>query len=306
MKRAPIVAIQGGLGNQLFQWFYAHGILDASSFNLYTKYPEGPSVNLMREFGLAPLVENCSHCEQMFKEPIRPSRVNLVPQILDRVWGVGILSRSLQALGYYQGDAQPNAGTSVSRAKRVIYVNGYFQKWIYAKKQQRWVISELLPVLKTLHSELSKKFDLSQPYSVIHVRRGDYRADQNPLAWMGCLADEYFIQWAKEHPSSRIVLLAEHKGEVEDLVSALRPTLVLDSTSTTPWETLAIMSLATTFLGSNSSLSWWGAWTASINGGSTFLPSKWDVIGRFDPADFLFPECNPRTPVWESLPNSGQ
>jgi len=65
---------------------------------------------------------------------------------------------------------------------------------------------------------------------------------------MGCLADEYFIQLVKEHPSSRIVLLAEHRDEVEDLFSALKPSLVLVSTSRTPWETLAIMSMATTFL----------------------------------------------------------
>ena len=44
MKYPPIVAIQGGLGNQLFQWFYAHEILAGRNFSLYAKYPEGPSV----------------------------------------------------------------------------------------------------------------------------------------------------------------------------------------------------------------------------------------------------------------------
>lgn len=303
MKRVPIVAIQGGLGNQLFQWFYAHGILDTPGFNIFTKYPEGSSINLMRGFGLAPVAENCSHCGLIFHESVGVTRANLFPQILDRVWRIGILSRSLKSLGYFQGDAEESAKVNKSRGKRLIYVNGYFQKWNFAKRQQHWIDSELLPVLRNLHSELSKKFDLSDPYTVIHVRRGDYRVDKNPLAWIGCLADEYFIQWAMEQPSSRIVLLTEHKEEVEDLVSALKPILVLDNTSTTPWETLAIMSRATTFFGSNSSLSWWGAWVASINGASTFLPSKWDIKGQFDPADFLFPECNTSTPIWESFPN---
>ena len=304
MIHTPIVAIQGGLGNQLFQWFYAHGIPNTPEFALYAKYPEGPSTNVKREFGLAALIANCTHCRGLYEETARPTKVNLIPQILDHLWGTALLSRPLQSLGYFQGDVQRNANANGSRPKRPIYVNGYFQKWQYAKNHQRWIHSELLPVLRTLHSELSKRFDLSQPYTVIHVRRGDYRADQNPLAWIGCLADEYFIQWAKEHPSNRFVLLTEHQSEVEDLVSAIQPALVLDNASTTPWETLAIMSSATTFLGSNSSLSWWGAWTASINGASTFLPSKWDVMGRFNPADFLFPECTPCTPVWESFPNS--
>lgn len=303
MGRVPIVAIQGGLGNQLFQWFYAHGILVTPGFKIYTKYPEGPSVNLMREFGLSPILEKCSHCEQVFNEPTRPTKANLYPQILDRVWTIDILSRALKKLGYFQGDTQSKANTNRFLKKRTIYVNGYFQKWNHAKQQQYWIDLELLPVLKTLHSELSKKFDLSEPYTVIHVRRGDYRLDKNPLAWMGCLADEYFIELAKEHPSSRIILLAEHRSEVEDLVFALKPSLVLDSSSTTPWETLAIMSGAMTFFGSNSSLSWWGAWMASHNGASTFLPSQWDMKGKFNPEDFLFPECNPRTPTWESLPD---
>ena len=255
----------------------------------------------MREFGLVPLVQNCSHCGMIFHESDGVTRANLFPQILDRVWRVGFISRFLQSLGYFKGDAEKNAKINKSRQKRLIYVNGYFQKWNFAKQQQHWIDSELLPVLRNLESELSKKFDLSDPYTVIHVRRGDYRVDKNPQAWIGCLADEYFIQWAREHPSSRTVLLTENKEEVENLVSAIKPILVLDNTSTTPWETLAIMSRATYFIGSNSSLSWWGAWVASINGASTYLPSNWDIKGQFDPEDFLFPDCNPRTPVWESL-----
>lgn len=300
MKRVPIVAVQGGLGNQLFQWFYAHGLLNTPNFNLYTKYPKGASVNLMREFGLAPLVENCSHISRIFEEPDRPTKVDLIPQVLDRIWRVKMLARPLRALGFFQGDFATSSKMQKSRPGRIIYVNGYFQNWIFPNKQQQWVEAELLPVLKDLSSELSKKHGLSGSYTVIHVRRGDYRPDNNPLAWMGCLADEFFIRCAKEHSSNRIILLAEHREEVQELVAALQPHLVLDSKSTTPWETLAIMSLATTFIGSNSSLSWWGAWVASISGASTYLPSRWDVKGLFNSADFLFPKCNPYSPIWES------
>ena len=300
MKYPPIVAIQGGLGNQLFQWFYAHEILAGRNFSLYAKYPEGPSVNVIRKFGLAPMIERCNHWGKFYEETVHLSKQNLLPKIFDRLWRIPFFFHLLQTIGFFQGDAKINIRVNWARLNHAFYVNGYFQKWNYAQNQHQWVHAELLPVLRTLYLKLSKEFDLSQPYTAIHVRRGDYRLDQVSDTRIGCLDDEYFIQWAREHPSSRIILLAEDKTEIENLVSSIKPALVLDNNSTTPWETLAIMSAASMFLGSNSSLSWWGAWTASINGASTFLPSKWDVMGRFNSSDFLFPECEPFAPVWES------
>jgi hypothetical protein len=225
----------------------------------------------------------------------------LVPFFFDRLWRFSFLKATLHFLGYFREDPRKSAKAHINPPKRIRYAKGYFQNWEIAEHQGDAIKSELLPVLKEVFLDLQSRFNLEEPYSVIHVRRGDYRTDQNPDTMIGALDDQYFLRWVKEHPSKRIILLTEHSSEVEKLIDALHPTLVLDNSQTSAWETLALMSNADHFLGSNSSLSWWGAWTASLNGAMTYLPARWDCKDRFKTSDFLFPACEEWPSVWEDV-----
>jgi len=294
MNKLPIVTIQGGLGNQLFQWFFAHEILESSEFRLYLNIPVGPVAQIVYDLGLTPLFNRCEH----YKDLVKGDR-NLIPRIFDRLWTITFLTPALRLLGYYRENPQPGTRAHKTSPRNVIYANGYFQNWKYAEQQKETIRKELFPILESYYIDVSSRFDLSEPYTVIHVRRGDYRTDQNPETRIGSLDDAFFVEWAKDHPSDRLVLLAEHRRDVEELILQINPSLVLDNTSTSAWETLAIMSFANEILGSNSTLSWWGAWVASQKGAKAFLPSAWDVNGRFNPDDFIFPMCNSIRPVWE-------
>jgi hypothetical protein len=299
MKRRPIVAIQGGLGNQLFQWFFAHELLESSEFSIWAKFQTRNSSNTVRALGLYPLGLNCTHYKIIAESDSDIFRFNLILRGLDYLWNFKPLSGLLSFLGYFREDPRQGTRRHLDKPKRIFYANGYFQNWKFAENQKNQIRSELLPALSLIQAEVKQRFDLNSPYSVIHVRRGDYRSDQNPETMIGSLADEYFIQWVREHSPHRIILLAEDCEEVADLVSLIKPDLILDAKTTTAWETLAIMSYASAFLGSNSSLSWWGAWVASMNGATTYLPSNWDVLGRFNTSDFLFPACHSVKSIWE-------
>jgi hypothetical protein len=300
MKRLPIVVIQGGLGNQLFQWFYAHSISQESQFSLFLNIPNGPVAPIVYPLGLDPLISNCPHYKEIQKESRNPLRNDLLPRIFDFLWNIPPLSGTLHTLGYFREDPRPTKRAHQIPPKRILYANGYFQKWKYAESQRGAINAEMMPILEETLKYLKSRFDLEQPYTVLHIRRGDYRTDQNPETVIGWLSDKYFIDWTRQHPSGRIILLAEHRSEVEELISAIEPFLVLDNKTTTAWETLAVMSSASVFLGSNSTLSWWGAWTANMNGATTYLPSAWDFLGQFTPSDFLFPGCHAETPIWET------
>ncbi len=294
MKSLPVVSIQGGLGNQLFQWFFAHELLTSSEFRLYPKIPVGPVAQVVYELGLTPLYRVCKHHKVAGK-----SNRNIIPRIFDRLWAIERLTPILHFLGYYRENPRSGTRAHATYPRNVRYANGYFQNWKYAENQKETIRAELFPILEEKYIELTRRFDLSKPYTVIHVRRGDYRTDRNPETLIGSLDDAFFVQWAKDHPSNRVVLLAEHRRDVEELILQINPFLVLDNNSTTAWETLAIMSFANEMLGSNSTLSWWGAWVALQKGASVFLPSEWDVNGRFNPNDFIFPLCNSANPSWE-------
>lgn len=299
MESFPIVAIQGGLGNQLFQWVYAHEILESKEFALYAKFPDGPATNIVRELELNLMIPYCPHLHDIQVRGLSYVRSVLIPNFFDRLWNFQFLSRILHRLGYFREDPRVDKNVHQIQPKKVRYANGYFQKWQYAENQRETIKRELIPVLHGKYEELLGRFDLTQPYVALHVRRGDYRTDQDPKTMIGSLADEYFIEWVKTHPSARIVLLTENRGDVEELIAEIQPYLVLDRESTNAWETLAVMSFSSILLGSNSSLSWWGAWTAHMNGATTYLPKDWDVMGRFNPSDFLFPGCHSRPPIWE-------
>lgn len=300
MRRIPIVAIQGGLGNQLFQWFFAHEMLESKRFALYAKFPDGPATNIVRELELSLLTPNCPHFSESEPNQVTRTRSTLIPRIYDYLWNFPFLARPLHALGYFREDPRIDKRVHQSRPRRILYANGYFQNWIYAENEMETIRHELLPVLQGIYADLCTKFDLSQPFTVMHVRRGDYRLDQDPKTMIGTLADQYFIEWTKTHNSDRTVLLTENRADVADLIYAIGPSLVLDQRSTNVWETLAVMSASSVFVGSNSSLSWWGAWTSHLNGGTTYLPSEWDVMRRFNPSDFIFPNCHTCSPVWEA------
>jgi hypothetical protein len=301
MKRSPVVAVQGGLGNQLFQWFYAHSISQGSRFSLYPKIPTGPVAQVVYELGLGPLISTCAHCTELQMNSRKPLRNLLLPRIFDYLWSIPALTRILRIFGYFRENPRSKTRAHQVPPKRVRYANGYFQNWKYAESQRNIIISELIPILDKTFEAIKSRFDLDQAYTVIHVRRGDYRTDQNPETMIGSLSDEYFIDWNKQYPSDRLVLLVENRTDVEKLIGVIHPFLILDNTLTNAWETLAIMSSSQTILGSNSTLSWWGAWIAREKGAMTFLPSDWDVMGRFNPADFLFPGCHARTPIWEKF-----
>lgn len=300
MRNVPIVAIQGGLGNQLFQWFYAHDIIESSDFRVYPIFPPAPKINPVRELEVNPLIARCKHMKGFVKpEGIDWGR-SLIPKVFDRLWRFTQLAFPLHSLGYYREDPRSDTRSHTQPPSKVRYAAGYFLDWRIPNHQLKAVKSELLPVLGQVFDTLIHKFALESPYSVIHVRQWGSGLDQDPRTTMGTLSDEFYLQWIRDHPSERLIILTEKRSQIEELITLVQPVLVLDQSSTNAWETLAIMSRAKFILGSNSSLSWWGVWTAHLLGAQSFFPAEFDsTVGRFEISNFLFPLCNAVKPIWK-------
>ena len=301
MRNAPIIALQGGLGNQLFQWFYAHDILESGDFRLYPVFPPAPKVNPVRELEVNPLVARCKHLKGFVKTQGLKQYQSLLPRVFDRLWRFTQLTSTLYSLGYFREDSRLDTRSHAQPPSKIRYAAGYFLDWRIPNHQLDAVKSELLPVLSQVFETLIHKFALESPYNVIHVRHWGLVVDQDPRTTMGTLSDEFYLQWIRDHPSERLIILTEKRSEIEELISLIQPTLVLDQNSTNAWETLAIMSRAKFILGSNSTLSWWGVWSAHLLGAKSYFPSEFDTtIGRFEISNFLFPLCNAVEPIWKN------
>ncbi len=280
------MAIQGGLGNQLSQWFFAHTILEDSEFRIDPLY-KLTRIGL-RNFELQPLIEKCSHLEFRADQNFLPFFTKNYYKILDRLWGFGSLRHIVEVLGYFREDPRLDQNQSKGNLKSIKYAKGYFQKQAEIEKIFSSVEKELVPVVQEVLVTLEERIQLGSNYTVLHVRRGDYDAAEFTPIIIGTLSDEYFLRGLEGMDTSNLILLTENREDVTELVNALNPRMVLDKLDTTPWETLAIMYGAAQFLGANSSLSWWGARLCFAKGGSVWLPSQWSYWKNIDTFDYHF------------------
>ena len=293
----PITVIQGGLGNQLSQWSFAHSI---SRTNLFQIDPlKGLGSTERRNFELIPVLVNCTHVKKNTEGNLITPRILFFFHVLDRLWQHKSIRTFTEKFGYIREDPRLDQEQSVKFPKTIRYARGYFQKQQNVEKILEVVKCELIPVVERILPKMEEKFGLGTQYSVIHVRRGDYEAAEFSPIIIGTLSDEYFIKGIPKLKPSTLVVLTEDRKDVIDLIEVLSPNLVLDKGDTSPWETLAIMYGATDFLGSNSSLSWWGARLCAIRGGRVWLPSEWSFWKNIDPVDYHFPSCNIADVYWK-------
>ncbi len=285
-----IIVIQGGLGNQLWQWAFAHTISGVNSFQLDTL--RGLGSTSIREFELLPVADNCSHFRGDIASSLVSRQIIWFFHILDRLWQIRIFRRAIERLGYLREDPRFNEDQTTITPRTIRYAKGYFQKQQNIEKNLSFVQCEIIPVVKDIFPNIREKFALWGDYSVLHVRRGDYESTEYSPKIIGTLSDEYFIKGIASFNPDKLVILSENRRDVIDLIKFLSPDLVLDSKDTSPWETLAIMYGASNMLGSNSSLSWWGARICALRGGNVWLPSQWSSWGNINSMDYHFPSCN--------------
>ena len=293
----PIIVIQGGLGNQLSQWSFAHSISETQLFQIDPL--KGLGSTEPRNCELLSVLENCGHVKKNNIGNIIVPRTLFFFHALDRLWQFKPLRSLIETFGYIREDPRFDQEQTVRFPETIRYARGYFQKQQNVEKILDTVKRELIPIVEKILPEVKEKFGLDTQYSVIHVRRGDYEATKFSPIIIGTLSDEYFIKGIPKLDSLRLVLLSENRRDVTNLMETLSPELVLDKQDTSPWEALAIMYGATNFLGSNSSLSWWGARLCAIRGGTVWLPAQWSFWKNIDPVDYHFPTCNIADVYWK-------
>lgn len=291
----PIVVIQGGLGNQLFQWFYAHTIETSGQFQIEPLYPK--SANSFRDFELSELVDKCSHVEISGRKFLGRGQRQFF-HFLDRAWQFETLKPMIERIGYFREDPRKDQPQSYNTSRSRRYAKGYFQLQEKVEMAKVAVCSELVPIIHDILAKMHLKFELPKNYSVLHVRRGDYQSQNFTSVYLGILDDSFFLKWVKDFDVKNIVLLTESVSDVEKLISEVKPILILDRNQTSAWETLAIISGAQNFLGSNSSLSWWGAKLCAMNGGSVWLPSEWSFWKNVNSEDYIFSDCKTQESKW--------
>lgn len=305
-KNRVLVYLNGGLGNQFFQYYAGLSlalrldlplVLDTS----YAKLSNSHSSSTIEDLRLDPRVT------------IKESR-NLLSYL--SFWARSYL-RGKNGGSYklfqlvlriiFNLHVSPEIGfdSRLEKFRPGIKLDGYFQTWRYldiAQGLKSTPLSERRLVAQTsyferMFSEISRKQTLA-----IHVRRGDYINGRNTL---GILSSEYYsnsIQALRDKGVTweQILLFTDDvntvKIEFQELLKQEQIIIVDEPDESRPLESLILMSAASSLIIANSTFSWWAA-VFGHEKDAIICPTKW-FKGLEDPDDLYPKNWLKVEPVW--------
>jgi len=292
------IAVSGGLGNQLFQWAAIHAAIGDSTFSLdlhhYSKLPE-------RKFELAKLYDNCKHLSVKSIS----TRSYPITRVYESLHFNRVPIKLLQLFGFISDENYREIllGNSISRETIVqsVFLTGLFQDTSLVTRAYAMIEKELNTVIDTTYESCVAKFDLPERYAIVHVRRSDYPISAEPSHAIGQLSDDYFINLLRENELP-LILVSENSSDVTSLIQTLKPTLSISKIESTSWETLAMLSNANLLIGSNSTLSWWGAYLSLARTPNIWLPKTWSQWGNYENLNLLINSVNYEESIWKIKP----
>jgi hypothetical protein len=269
------VFINAGLGNQLFQYSFAHH--DALDKELEINISIDSQPREDRPFELNPLLEFCTHQRGSIKKTNRPVFIGRTRKILSRLLPTYIQSIASELL-------IPNFEVTQFdyRKKRIRnsgLIVGYFQHWNLVEDAWRTFGPEIQSLIeKTAKNSLviRRLLSESKPLVVAHVRRGDL---VNLTSTMGVLDFSYYENALKQIPAMRngykLIVVTDDITGAKPITNLLLPDEVLGPRELNSLETLTLMSMSDFVISANSTLSWWGGYLALKRGATSFIPFPW-------------------------------
>ena len=271
--RSITVVMQGGLGNQLFQYFAGANLASKFGLPLILELGDLGFAKTQRKFELGDLVLPYEYRTISTRRALALAKVK------------GFAARfniSLQRgtfvskeIGF---DALLEDSHSIKRIK------GYFQSWRYV---QRFQNEFDLFVNTGWTNQMSVEAAIDNPI-IIHIRRGDYLKGNESI---GVLSMDYFknalVSLSEMGISGRVWVFTDSPELLDSIfLDEIYAKLISTPLIVTPAEILSVMSLGRATIISNSTFSWWAAYINQK--GVVIAPDKWFRFQQ-DPKD-LCPE----------------
>jgi hypothetical protein len=265
-----IVKLDGGMGNQLFQYAIGKYLalrfdttlrLDTHVFNAENK----------RRYAL-----HHFNVEEVFSTA--RERKNLKRKEFFR--------RQLNRLGtsikpYWYTEQSPGYDVNVAKLTDNVYLEGFWQSEKYFKPIEDTIRKEF--TVKDQPSALNRKYldEIRSANSVsIHVRRGDYVTEKETNAIHGVCDLEYYRKaigrMSVEVSDPRFYIFSDDINWTKaNLPGSTHPSVYIDHNQTAPHEDLRLMYFCKHHIIANSSFSWWGAWLNVNAEKKVIAPRNW-------------------------------
>jgi len=261
-----IVKLQGGLGNQMFQYAAArsirkHSILDLSFLNQYTKSFEGFTA---RRYELG-IFKNL-RCNKIY--------ISFLQLFLSKIMSSKLLKKMLlKKFIIITDDEFP----LINAKKENYYLDGYFQDPLYFEKIRKELLYEFsFPKLPNSLVLIYDKIKTTKSVG-IHVRRGDY-LQPKINSYHGILPLKYYLDAISYINNS---LKNAHYYIFSDDIDWCKEEFhfinekTFISNENPAWIDMYLMSQCQHNITANSSFSWWAAWLNENIDKIVVSPKNW-------------------------------
>ena len=294
-----IVKLQGGLGNQMFQYAAARSVIKSVDSTVicdhtFLETHAEDSLNFTaRQYEL-----------NIFKKcKARKAKFWQLKLIFDHCLFFRVIRGIFNLkIKYVRQHGDRYTSIPLRQHNELLYLDGYFQSGKYFSEYREAILQEFeFPILDFKNESLKKIITNTTNAISLHVRRGDYIKSAQVLNKHGILPATYYqkalglfkekigqftlfifsddIEWAKtniEMPGNQLLFIDHNNGA--------------DS-----WKDMALMSCCQHHIIANSSFSWWGAWL-SVQNGMVYAPERW-----FNPAEVDFEISDIVPSEWQIL-----
>ncbi|MFY0651320.1 MAG: alpha-1,2-fucosyltransferase [Cyclobacteriaceae bacterium] len=251
-----ISKIQGGLGNQLFQF------AAAKSLSLNKKVP---------------LILDISHYKQRHNQSIT-NRSFLLDKIINSpiIYSHNWRVRLHKSINRYQDYIEKDFGYSpqINNVPDNVTLNGYFQS-------EKYFAHNTAAICNSINSLYEANGQLESPSIGVHVRRGDYLTNTIAYNVLGPLDIEYYIKGLNRlekalnipKESMRIKVFSDDLDWCKQAFTFLHGHEFINSGD--PIKDLNLMSQCDHQIIANSSFSWWAAWLNKNVEKVVIAPQSW-------------------------------
>lgn len=307
-KTMKIVKIQGGLGNQMFQYAFArslehHGHCVSLDTSLYDKIIVRGGINYCHNgFELAHLFDvkfNIADSDMVKKIATIPN--NLINRIRRKYFTKK--THYIDKVFKYTPEILDNQENT--------YLEGYWQSEKYFENITDLIRTELrfkLPLSKP-SLQLFEETQLNENaniYTSIHVRRGDYLKGKTHAVCTETYYNNAISHVLKNSSTSRFLVFSNDIPWCKTQLNFQDvPAIFVDwNTGIDSWQDMAIMSRCQINIIANSSFSWWAAWLNTNEDKKIIAPAIWnrreleynDPYYKFDYSDIV-PKSWARIPI---------
>ncbi len=288
MKNTIVIKLQGGLGNQLFQ--YALGRSIQLSRNIPVEFDISWYSRKTDEIKRTYELDN-------FQTQVSPADVATVQyfeQYQRRPGPIGFLKTffTVDAAKYIQ-DFGYVFNQKILGLVQPAYLDGYWQSEKYFASIAGALRNELaLRKPATGKNAITLNAIQQSPSISLHVRRGDYVASKQANAFHGTTTVDYYQSaisaLQKVAPNGIIYVFSDDQAWVKANLRFAQQTIFVDwNTAEQAHEDLRLMAACQHNVIANSTFSWWGAWLNSNPNKVVIAPKKWFANPTMNTKDLL-------------------